>query len=412
MINKKILFAIIIVIWGVNFLNAQPRDVRLRTKGYINPQEVVSIDSSMRFEDALRVLNEKSKEFAGKVIIDLEKRRQPIGVIILNQHWRDALELILSRHGLWYDEEADFIRITSGRVPVSVPPESAPPGVVVELPPTLDSRDVKISAVFFTTNVEKLHQYGIAWDFFRTKRKEPHITGYASIGRDIGDTLVSIPGYGVRGLTSTAFAVIKSPPEFKFANIDALIKFFGTNQLGEVLTSPEVIVRDGKKGKIQVGRDIFVTSRDIAGNTINERVATGTIIEVTPIIYTENDTDFIYLNLEIEQSDARGNEIARALVKTHALLFDGEETVIGGLYTTVESEARSGVPFLKDLPWWFFGLRYIFGSDEIVKTKQELIILLKAEIVEPIRTRILNREQVRDVIKEKRSEYQQEYDKK
>lgn len=408
--KRTTLFLFIVFFCAVQTLHAQQRDVRLRTKGYINPQEVVTIDSSMRVDEALKVINEKSKEFAGKIIVDLEKKRVPIGVVILNQHWRDALEIILARHGLVYDEEPNFIKVYLPRVPIGA--EGVAPGqVAVEPPPTLDSRDVKISAVFFDTDVDKMKEYGIAWNFFRSKQSEPEVTGYLSAGRGVGDTLVDIPGYGVRELMDNALTVIKSPPQFKFANVEALIKFFGSNNLGEVLTSPEVIVRDGKKGKIQVGRDFFITTRDIAGNTINERISTGTIIEVTPVIYSDSDTSFIHLNLEIEQSDAQGAAITRAYVKTHVLLYDGEETVLGGLYKTGETKSRMGVPFLKDLPWWFFGLRYIFGADQNVKTKKELIILLKAEILQPIRTRISMREDRMDLIKGKRNEFEREFQK-
>jgi hypothetical protein len=35
----------------------QTRDERLRTRGYINPQEIVSLDSTMRMDQALLVLN-------------------------------------------------------------------------------------------------------------------------------------------------------------------------------------------------------------------------------------------------------------------------------------------------------------------------------------------------------------------
>src|SRR5437016_12544878 len=92
---------------------SQSRENRLRTKGYVNPQEIVSLDSTMRMDQALLVLGELSKQYAGKVIIDLEKHKNPIGVYIVNQHWRDALEMICRRNGLQFVEEADFIRIMS-----------------------------------------------------------------------------------------------------------------------------------------------------------------------------------------------------------------------------------------------------------------------------------------------------------
>ena len=74
--------------------------------------------------------------------------------------------------------------------------------------------------------------------------------------------------------------------------------------------------------------------------------------------------------------------------KTSVLLLDGEETVIGGLYVMEESKSREGVPFLKDLPWWFFGLRYAFGFEAKNVLKKELLILIKAELVPELRQRI------------------------
>jgi len=56
------------------------RDKSVATKGYVNPQEIVSLDSSMRMDQALLVIGELSKQYAGKIIIDLEKHKNPIGV--------------------------------------------------------------------------------------------------------------------------------------------------------------------------------------------------------------------------------------------------------------------------------------------------------------------------------------------
>lgn len=399
--------------------SAQTRDARLRTKGYVSPQEIVSLDSTTRIDQAFLVINELSKQFAGKIIVDLEKRKGPIGVYIVNQHWRDALDFIMARNGLMAIEEPDYIRIMAAGAAASYDVMAGGSGGSdpKEPPPTLDSRDVKISAVFFSTNVDKLQDYGISWDFFRSKAKEPGIQGYMSAGIVRGDTTSPVPPTSPQPSLNRALAVLSSPPEFKFANIDALVKFFGSNQLGEVITSPEVVVRNGKKGKIQVGKNIFITTRDIAGNPIASQVSTGTIIDVTPTIYTQSDTNFIYLDLVIEQSDAVGGstgpEINKTNVTTHALLFDGEECVIGGLYTTLEQETREGIPFLKDLPGWFFGLRYLFGSESRVKTKNELIVLLKAELLHSIRDRIANPETTQErLLNDKRKQYQTEYEKK
>ena len=55
---------------------------------------------------------------------------------------------------------------------------------------------------------------------------------------------------------------------------------------------------------------------------------------------------------------------------------------------TEESYSRRGVPFLRDLPKWFFGLRYVFGWTQRSTTQKELIISLEANLVDPIRERM------------------------
>jgi general secretion pathway protein D len=419
--KKNYSFVVVLCLLIVQASFGQARDARLKAKGYVNPQEIVSLDSTMRMDQALLVINELSKQFAGKIIIDLEKRKGPIGIYVVNQHWRDALDQILSHNGMMYVEEADYIRIMqAGAAPQTERGQGgAIPG---EPPPTLDSRDVKISAVFFSTDISRMQEFGISWHFFRNKGKEPLEELYLNAGLGLGDTTGIVPAMSRKSHSQmnipplqTGIGIIESPPEFKFANIDALIKFFGSNELGEVITSPDIVVRNGKPGRIQVGKDIFITSRDIAGNTINQLISTGTIIEVTPTIFTQSDTDFVYLNMTVEQSEASpgatGPEISRNQVKTHTLLFDGEETVIGGLVRTQELNRREGIPFLKDLPWWFLGLRYVFGSDVKYNTKNEIVILLKVELLNPIRERMMNRTTRQELINNKRKLNQRDFEK-
>jgi type IV pilus assembly protein PilQ len=69
-------------------------------------------------------------------------------------------------------------------------------------------------------------------------------------------------------------------------------------------------------------------------------------------------------------------------------MFNGEETIIGGLFINEEVKVRSGIPFLKDLPWWVFGIRYLTGSDETRVNKKELVILIKAELVPVLKDRV------------------------
>ena len=65
-------------------------------------------------------------------------------------------------------------------------------------------------------------------------------------------------------------------------------------------------------------------------------------------------------------------------------LFPAE---VRGLYTTDETVSRRGLPFLKDLPGWFFGIKYLVSTEQKTSIRRELVILLRAKLIEPIRER-------------------------
>jgi type IV pilus assembly protein PilQ len=163
-------------------------------------------------------------------------------------------------------------------------------------------------------------------------------------------------------------------------------------ELGNVLASPQVTVLNNQEGNIQVGSDYSVTTKDFAGNTITQFFSTGSIIKVTPEILKFDTLTFIRLKLDVQRSSANtselGTEIKKTSAQTQVLLLDGEETIIGGLYTYDEDHTRGGVPILRELPWWFLGLRYIFSYEYKTYTKKELIIVLRADLLPPLAERI------------------------
>src|SRR5690606_20564877 len=150
----------------------------------------------------------------------------------------------------------------------------------------------------------------------------------------------------------------------------------------------------------QFGPESPVAVRDFAGKAITQCVATGIIIGVVPPliqspIEPEPDSptiDFMHLNVRVENSTGRpfgdGVAIDRSTANTQVLLTDGEQTIIGGLYSIQSSNERRGIPILKDLPPWFFGLRYIFGFERTTYSQNELLIVLQAELLDPVGDRI------------------------
>jgi type IV pilus assembly protein PilQ len=336
---------------------------------YTSPDELVSIAPSTPLDRALAALSEVSKQFIGKVIVDTKHRSMPINVDIQAMQWRDALEMICHKNALWYTEFETYIEI------VSLAPEGEEGGKVLANRPTFGSREVRISAVFFEVNLTRLDEVGINWSFMKS-------TSNYDLNLDF---------FGGDKVTAPIFQG-QVTPQISFANMDFVANLFSSHDLGEVLSGPQVVVRSGEAGRIQVGQDFSIKERDFAGNLIDRFYSAGTIINVTPTVITEQGVNFVHMDVSVERGTVTPSTVSTIVNKTQAetelLLLDNEEAIIGGLYNSETSSNRQGIPFLKDLPPWFFGLRYLFGYEKETVTKKELVILLKAEIVPTLQERI------------------------
>ncbi|TSA30263.1 MAG: hypothetical protein D4R68_01025 [Ignavibacteriales bacterium] len=173
----------------------------------------------------------------------------------------------------------------------------------------------------------------------------------------------------------------------------SLLKFFEEENLGKIISRPVITAINKKTGKTQVGSDFSIKERDFSGNLVDKFFQAGTIIEATPTILNQDGIDYVYLKIRMERSSviigSLSTEKPKTEVITNLLLLNGEETAIGGLIVNEETTVRRGIPFLKDLPWWFFGLKYIFGYDQASVSQKEIILLIKADILPTLRERFL-----------------------
>jgi type IV pilus assembly protein PilQ len=347
-----------------------------RFKDYTNPDELVTMSESLPFNQAVELLSKVSESITGKRIVSAVERTEPIGVEIVNLPYDKAMLIIVQYANLIFEERQDLIVISS---------KTAEEERSADTYASVNTREVKISAVFFEMDVQKTKAIGIDWKIL--------LNGEST---DLGGLLrtQSESGEGDGGSLESEFN-LGVASDFSigsfFGQATALFRFFETEGLGEIISSPSIIVRDKSKGSIQVGSDFSVRTRDFAGNTVEKFFPTGTIIEVVPYIHNEDGLDYILLDVLVERSSFSQNETTTEIKKTNAttqvILLDGEETVMGGLFVNEEAIVRNGIPFLKDLPWWVFGIRYLTGSDETITRKKELIILLKAEMVPTLKDR-------------------------
>jgi len=351
-----------------------------RFKDYTNPDELVTMSETLPFNQAVELLSKVSESITGKRIVSAVERTEPIGVEIVNLPYDKAMLIIVQYANLIFEERQNLIVISS---------KTAEEERSADTYASVNSRQVKISAVFFEMDVQKAKTIGIDWKIL-LNGESTDLGGLLRTQSEASDEEGGGPTSGLQSEFNLGVASDFSIGSF-FGQATALFRFFETEGLGEIISSPSIIVRDRSKGSIQVGSDFSVRTRDFAGNTVEKFFPTGTIIEVTPYIHNEEGLDYILLDILVERSSFSQNETTTEIKKTNAItqviLLDGEETVMGGLFVNEEAIVRNGIPFLKDLPWWVFGIRYLTGSDETITRKKELIILIKAELVPTLKER-------------------------
>lgn len=396
---KKIIF-IILIFTTIVAAQSQRQFQKMISS---SPEELVSLSGSMPFNQAMQMLSKMSKQFLNKIIVLSEDITDPIGIDIIQMNWYRALLLILKYHNLEFTETEEYIKILPRKL-------EKPPLPDVMKGIDLNTREVNISAIFFELDVAKSKEIGMNW---RWLLSNPDFDVAGKLGQVDPNIFNPVQPQDAQQGNNFSLGVYAQSQFGDFlGRATALFNFFEQNQLGEVIASPQITVRDRVRGEIQVGADFSTREKDFAGNTVERFYSTGTIIRVTPYVFEEDGKNYILIDLEAERSNAIPGQITTEIKKTKAktdvLLVDGEETVIGGLYITEEKTERSGIPILKDLPWWVFGIRYLTGFDKKTYTKKELIIVLKAKLVPPLKDRFTTRNKNLNLIEQTRENYRKQ----
>lgn len=373
---------------------------------YVNPEEMISFDRRTDFQDAIEVLSTYAQDFDGRFILDRTGTTGAIGVSLPAMHWKDALNYIMRIKNLAVLDSPDFFEIVTQeeiqriRSPEltqtnrsrqrSVTVGEGEDGVNI----STGTREVRINATFFEGNKRALQEIGVDWSTL-TNAVPENVQDFLGDGSEslpsseFGDEFVSVNSTAAQNVSQSVFnSIINFGDIGGGIRVQALFSAFEADNLGKILATPSIKVMDGQEGRIQVGEDFSIKQRDFAGNVTDQFFSTGTILNVVPQIVEVGDTTLIYLVMETERSSAQPDPVSTIISKqqanTHALLLDGESTVIAGLYRTETAEVRRGIPFLKDLPV----LKYLFGYNSTDVAESELIVLIQAELEDSISERI------------------------
>lgn len=405
----KIISTILLILSFV--FHASPQEqLEKKLSGVYRPLELVSITAYASYDQTIKMLSAVSELVTGKSIVSSVSIPNPIGVEIIKMPYMDALNLIVYSFDLTYEVKETSILIRTREEQTKIK-EDLPSD---DIWAAFDTREVKISAIFFEADVEKSRKVGIDWAILlagngitlggelRTEAqfedKFPGILGGIGSGSSSDGDQGEEPGFDLGTITEFTTGQFTGTAK-------ALLRFFESENLGEIISSPTITVRDGQTGRIQVGEDFSIKQRDFSGNVLDKFYSAGTIIEVTPYVYNKDGIDYILLKLMAERSSFFPTVLTTVIKKTQAttdiLMLDGEETIIGGLYINEETIVRNGIPFLKDLPWWVFGIRFLTGSDETIIRKKEVIIVIRVELLPTLLQRSLLKRKFENLIRDK-----------
>lgn len=334
---------------------------------------LVSIGENTPVNDALQILEIYAQRETSKKILNMSSFSGVVGVPLNNISWNKALELIALRNNLKVAELAGYYALQDNIVT-----DAATTVAAVEESKG-STKQVRIKAVALLADKAYMRSLGIDWStLFNGKVNiDASFTGAQNVAG-------SIFNLGASRIASWNGNTIE---------VNTLLKAIESDQKGTVIAQPVLTVSSGKRGYIQVGQDISVKTADDAGNTQDTFFATGVILDVLPSIIKVDGKELVHLIMSIERSTGTPGNVSTIINKTKSstelVLYDGEESVIGGLYDTDEIHTRGGIPILRNLPWWVFGIRYLTGYDKVEKKERELMLLIKVDIVEDALTRAL-----------------------
>lgn len=388
------LLAVAVFGGGAVSVEAQDRPDRRKTRTDISPDLLVSFEQGTPFNQFIELINPIFEQELDKPVVDPENRSGPIGIPVSGMYFLDAFEQVLEANGLAFQETETAFLVQEAEQPQET--SAAPVDTTEELPATIETREIRINAILFNLNLTKVRNRGLRWS---------EILGSLGEGGGGGETGGGEGDYAIEtdNLFESVDNVLQTPDQISLSQFRSFLNLIEQDNVGRTIANPQITVQSGEQGNIQIGSDVPIQTTDFSGNTITEFVSTGVIIDVTPTLISQPvaDTagapvvDFVHMEVQVEDSNSQpspaGTIINRNQAQTQILLVDGEATVIGGLISTQKTTSRSGVPILKDLPGWVFGLRYIFGTEQKTVNKRELLIVLRAEVVDPLRARARQR---------------------
>ncbi len=269
-------------------------------------------------------------------------------------------------------------------------------------------QQISIEAKIIEVQLNDQSSIGINWS---SVLKNFNLEGLATFGaggqiypftysndRVVGDKTYSADG--------SSYTKTINPGQFvsKISMLPASFDIFlnALNEQGDtkILSNPKISVMNGQPALISVGRNVtYIDSIEshldavtgVITYTVNtERILSGVGMALTATVLGKDDiimnlipiTSELQEPIEYRNIGADGTTVGLPIVNVREMsttvkVGDGEMLVIGGLISDYNETTGEFAPILGDIPF----LRYLFGWEEKIHNKRELIILLRPRII-------------------------------
>ncbi len=331
-----------------------------------------------------------------------------------NDFWQDLTD---SLNGIVGNENGRriIVNLQSGVIVVrAMPNEIRNVESFLRLMQVSIERQVILEAKIINVQLNDLSQSGVNWSIFGSSGSNTGIVGninantqLASSGNGnlISGDLAAANGNVIANAATTALGGPLFAIALQGANFSTLLSFLETQGDVQVLSSPRISSINNQKAVLKVGTDeFFVTG--ISSNTTASVGATTTVpevilqpffsgitLDVTPQI-DKDDNIILHMHPSISQVSTVNKQVTLGgtagqinlplassnISETDSIVRtrDGRVIVIGGLMTESATSSKSKVPGLGDVK----GIGAAFRQQGASKTKSELVILLKASVVQ------------------------------
>jgi len=167
--------------------------------------------------------------------------------------------------------------------------------------------------------------------------------------------------------------------------LDIQLSALESTGAGRIVSNPKVTTLDNKQALITQGSRIPYP-RQTQDGISTDFIDAALNMTVTPHITFDGS---ILMKIEVKQERPDFSRLVLSVpavntrrATTEVLVKNGETTVIGGIVTSEDTAAMSGIPWFNRLP----GLGHLFRTRRNARTETELLIFITPRIVNPNKT--------------------------